>query len=221
MTYGFAGRSDTMHQARYYNPGIGKFIQADPLRYGAGLNLYDYCNNDPINHSDPTGLNSSATQVEEKPADDSGLDGDPSVYSNGAGNAELGGGDPVIGGNAGVLEASHYWVQPDYVAQSVPMTFARVLASGSSEEIEAFLEINQSQLSDELIASGRARIGFLRRTVSDILKTRRGSILRAELDEGSPSWDQIRQMTWEQVQSAKGTGWKTIRKLLTDSRFAK
>jgi RHS repeat-associated protein len=43
-------------QARYYNPGLGKFIQADPLRYGAGLNLYDYCENDPINHSDPTGM---------------------------------------------------------------------------------------------------------------------------------------------------------------------
>jgi RHS repeat-associated protein len=56
MTYGFAGRSDTMHQARYYNPGIGKFIQADPLRYGAGMNLYDFCNGDPINHSDPSGL---------------------------------------------------------------------------------------------------------------------------------------------------------------------
>jgi RHS repeat-associated protein len=46
-------------QARYYNPGLGKFIQADPLRYGAGLNLYDYCNNDPINHSDPSGLDPS------------------------------------------------------------------------------------------------------------------------------------------------------------------
>jgi RHS repeat-associated protein len=43
-------------QARYYNPGLGKFIQADPLRYGAGLNLYDYCANDPVNNSDPRGL---------------------------------------------------------------------------------------------------------------------------------------------------------------------
>src|ERR1017187_3370869 len=41
---------------RYLNPALGKFIQKDPAGYGAGPNLYAYCNCDPINHSDPSGL---------------------------------------------------------------------------------------------------------------------------------------------------------------------
>ena len=41
---------------RYMNPALGKFIQKDPAGYGAGPNLYAYCNCDPINHSDPSGL---------------------------------------------------------------------------------------------------------------------------------------------------------------------
>ncbi|WP_196139344.1 RHS repeat-associated core domain-containing protein [Aliikangiella sp. G2MR2-5] len=45
--------------ARYYDPGIGKFIQADTLYDGAsgpeGLNLYAYSANNPIKFNDPSG----------------------------------------------------------------------------------------------------------------------------------------------------------------------
>src|SRR6202040_436552 len=38
-------------------PGIGRFLQPDPLSLDAGdQNIYRYCNNDPINGSDPMGL---------------------------------------------------------------------------------------------------------------------------------------------------------------------
>ena len=41
-------------RARYYDPGIGRFISEDPV--GAGLNWYVYCENDPVNRIDPEGL---------------------------------------------------------------------------------------------------------------------------------------------------------------------
>ena len=44
------------YKARAYQPGLGRFLQADPLGYQAGANLYAYVAGDPINASDPFGL---------------------------------------------------------------------------------------------------------------------------------------------------------------------
>ena len=41
-------------RARYYNPVIAGFTQEDTY-YGDGLNLYTYCQNNPILYHDPTG----------------------------------------------------------------------------------------------------------------------------------------------------------------------
>ena len=46
--------------ARYYNPAWRRFISPDDTAYldpetPNGLNLYAYCNNDPVNFSDPSG----------------------------------------------------------------------------------------------------------------------------------------------------------------------
>ncbi len=41
-------------RARYYNPVVGRFMQEDEY-LGDGLNLYDYCSNNPVMYYDPSG----------------------------------------------------------------------------------------------------------------------------------------------------------------------
>jgi hypothetical protein len=38
-----------------YAPSLGRFLQADPIGYGNGMNRYVYVGNDPVNRGDPTG----------------------------------------------------------------------------------------------------------------------------------------------------------------------
>jgi RHS repeat-associated protein len=54
------GDDGLMHVgARYYDPLVGRFISADTylgeIENPQSLNLYNYCEADPVNHADPTG----------------------------------------------------------------------------------------------------------------------------------------------------------------------
>jgi len=45
------------YRNRIYQPELGRFLQPDPEEFKAGdYNLYRYCHNDPVNKSDPMGL---------------------------------------------------------------------------------------------------------------------------------------------------------------------
>ena len=42
---------------RYYDPATGRFTQQDPIGLAGGMNLYGFAAADPVNFSDPLGLN--------------------------------------------------------------------------------------------------------------------------------------------------------------------
>src|SRR4029077_5769399 len=45
------------YRARAYNPTLGRFMSEDPKLFDAGdYNLFRYCRNDPIDMTDPMGL---------------------------------------------------------------------------------------------------------------------------------------------------------------------
>ena len=51
--------------ARFYIPGIGRFLTPDPIGHEGGLNLYAYCDNNPVNAVDPTGHQGYAQNAEK------------------------------------------------------------------------------------------------------------------------------------------------------------
>lgn len=51
------------YRARYYDPLPGRFISEDPLGLQAGINVYAYVGNDPVNGRDPLGLQDDCRMV--------------------------------------------------------------------------------------------------------------------------------------------------------------
>ena len=54
-------------RARYYSSSTGRFTQEDPIKDGA--NWYGYCNNNPVNLCDPSGLKSWTFDENGNPID--------------------------------------------------------------------------------------------------------------------------------------------------------
>jgi len=69
--YRYAGRRVDIetgfyyNRARYYSPQLGRFLSADPIGYGDGLNMYAYARNNPMNFRDPSGLSIVDDAMEE------------------------------------------------------------------------------------------------------------------------------------------------------------
>ena len=74
------------YENRYYSTLTGRFISRDPKGYAAGINLYEYGNDNPIVYRDPLGLD--------------GVEGPPTEGEGGGEGEGEGGADPLSEGNS-------------------------------------------------------------------------------------------------------------------------
>ncbi len=69
VRYRFAGREYDQEnglyymRARYYDPALGRWVSEDPIGIAGGLNLFAYAANDPVNLTDPSGLDPECTGI--------------------------------------------------------------------------------------------------------------------------------------------------------------
>ncbi|MBC8135487.1 MAG: RHS repeat-associated core domain-containing protein [Fibrella sp.] len=67
--YGYYTDSETGLQLctfRYYDPNTGRWINRDPIGYRGGINLYAYCDSNPVMRADPLGLTFNVQEQYER-----------------------------------------------------------------------------------------------------------------------------------------------------------
>jgi RHS repeat-associated protein len=89
-------------RARYYNPRLMRFVNADPSGFGGGLNWYAFCSNNPVSNTDPFGLCRQAPNLVDVPDPWNPLSWSWDEWVDAANAAKAGVGDP-IGTAAGLM----------------------------------------------------------------------------------------------------------------------
>jgi RHS repeat-associated protein len=54
------------HNARYYIPWLGRWLNPDPIGIGDGVNVYAYCKNNPVKHIDKEGTQTTTEDSTKK-----------------------------------------------------------------------------------------------------------------------------------------------------------
>ncbi len=193
-------------RTRAYDPQIGRWLNRDSIGEAGGVNLYGYVGGSPIVNVDPSGLLMDTAAIAAKAA----LTGARSA--SGA----------LLAGPAAFLmamtpspagEGSDKTPTAEDIMPAAPQAGG---GGGNNKQPPTVTTGGSCPIPRKHPNAGK--------TVEDILKGKLGSIQKAPLERGSPSWNSIRGETWEHLvkkAQANEPGYRQFYKLLNDGRFNK
>lgn len=171
---------------RVYDPATAQFLTVDPLEMVTRA-PYNYASDNPVNHSDPTGLGEWEPWTES------------------------------------------FWTEGNFISNSPlnPIPYYEQEIESYENGCGYFASVAhglEGAVAGTALFAGGEGADEADITVSDVLKGKLGSIRRAPLAPGSPSWTDIADMSIADVRAAAKAnepGYKTILKLLTSGEYNK
>lgn len=204
--------ASSLNAVAFYNPSTGRWLSRDPIGEEAGNNLHAFVGNNPVNAFDPMGMIGTMIDTEAAMAEGEAM--------------EAGGVSQMFG----VLGKVRNLIDSFNDIQRITAK----LEDGEGLDIDDYismLAVAASTLTGGVngknVTTASQILGVSKnqgKTVGQILSNKLGSIKNAALPPGSPSWDDILHMKWEDVVAkarAGEAGFKTFLKLLGKGEYDK